>query len=104
MKHQFQCAFYASGRGHFGTVYHGEFIRNEIDAEGNKVRQKVALKTLSRIEDMDAVEAFLREGDGFVVGRVKSSLNFQCSFMHFLMDSIAFAEVATIEKSLSVPV
>ena len=50
------------GKGHFGTVYHGEYITNKVDPDGNPIQKKVAIKTLSRIEDMDAIEGFLREG------------------------------------------
>lgn len=51
------------GKGHFGTVYHGEYITNQTDADGKSIHEKVALKTLSHIEDVDSVEGFLREGD-----------------------------------------
>ena len=33
-----------------------------MDLDENPVYEKVAVKTLSRIEDLDSVEAFLREG------------------------------------------
>ena len=57
-----EATFVSAGKGHFGTVYHGEYTENVADADGNAVIRKVAVKTLSRIEDMDSVEAFLHEG------------------------------------------
>uniref|UniRef100_H2YEW1 Protein kinase domain-containing protein n=1 Tax=Ciona savignyi TaxID=51511 RepID=H2YEW1_CIOSA len=51
------------GKGHFGTVYHGEYITTQISKlNGNPINRKVAIKTLSRIEDTKAVEKFLQEG------------------------------------------
>nr|CAB3263761.1 hepatocyte growth factor receptor [Phallusia mammillata] len=51
------------GKGHFGTVYHGEYVSSEIsEISGNPIHVKVAVKTLSRIEDRDSVQHFLREG------------------------------------------
>ncbi|XP_047304132.1 macrophage-stimulating protein receptor isoform X22 [Homo sapiens] len=47
---------YRSGLGHFGVVYHGEYI----DQAQNRIQ--CAIKSLSRITEMQQVEAFLREG------------------------------------------
>uniref|UniRef100_A0A2I3MQ13 Macrophage-stimulating protein receptor n=1 Tax=Papio anubis TaxID=9555 RepID=A0A2I3MQ13_PAPAN len=44
------------GKGHFGVVYHGEYI----DQAQNRIQ--CAIKSLSRITEMQQVEAFLREG------------------------------------------
>nr|XP_031326211.1 macrophage-stimulating protein receptor isoform X1 [Camelus dromedarius] len=44
------------GKGHFGVVYHGEYI----DEAQNQVH--CAIKSLSRITEVQEVEAFLREG------------------------------------------
>ncbi|XP_030743467.1 macrophage-stimulating protein receptor [Echinops telfairi] len=44
------------GRGHFGVVYHGEYT----DPAQNRVH--CAVKSLSRITEVQEVEAFLREG------------------------------------------
>ncbi|XP_013363068.1 PREDICTED: macrophage-stimulating protein receptor isoform X3 [Chinchilla lanigera] len=44
------------GRGHFGVVYHGEYT----DEAQN--RTHCAIKSLSRITEVQEVEAFLREG------------------------------------------
>ncbi|XP_037385248.1 macrophage-stimulating protein receptor isoform X2 [Talpa occidentalis] len=44
------------GKGHFGVVYHGEYT----DEDQNQVH--CAIKSLSRITEMEEVEAFLREG------------------------------------------
>jgi len=56
-----------SGKGHFGTVYHGEYLSASVsEVTGNNVHMKVAVKTLSRIEDLQAVEHFLREGEHFI--------------------------------------
>ncbi|XP_076810797.1 hepatocyte growth factor receptor-like [Clavelina lepadiformis] len=49
------------GKGHFGTVYRGEFeLSSEKTAEVTTM--VVAIKTLSRIEDYDSVVQFLKEG------------------------------------------
>ncbi|XP_078495964.1 hepatocyte growth factor receptor [Ciona intestinalis] len=51
------------GKGHFGTVYNGEYITSEINKlNGNPIKRKVAIKTLSKIEDTESVEKFLKEG------------------------------------------
>uniref|UniRef100_A0A2K5DAE8 Macrophage-stimulating protein receptor n=1 Tax=Aotus nancymaae TaxID=37293 RepID=A0A2K5DAE8_AOTNA len=44
------------GKGHFGVVYHGEYI----DQAQNRIQ--CAIKSLSRITEVQQVEAFLREG------------------------------------------
>ncbi|XP_012916114.1 macrophage-stimulating protein receptor isoform X5 [Mustela putorius furo] len=44
------------GKGHFGVVYHGEYI----DEDQNRIH--CAIKSLSRITEGQEVEAFLREG------------------------------------------
>ncbi|XP_008569766.1 PREDICTED: macrophage-stimulating protein receptor isoform X3 [Galeopterus variegatus] len=44
------------GKGHFGIVYHGEYI----DQAQNRIH--CAIKSLSRITEVQEVEAFLREG------------------------------------------
>uniref|UniRef100_F7I635 Macrophage-stimulating protein receptor n=1 Tax=Callithrix jacchus TaxID=9483 RepID=F7I635_CALJA len=44
------------GKGHFGVVYHGEYI----DQAQNQIQ--CAIKSLSRITEVQQVEAFLREG------------------------------------------
>ncbi|KAF0875081.1 RON protein, partial [Crocuta crocuta] len=44
------------GKGHFGVVYHGEYI----DKDQNRIH--CAIKSLSRITEVQEVEAFLREG------------------------------------------
>uniref|UniRef100_A0A4X1SP38 Macrophage-stimulating protein receptor n=1 Tax=Sus scrofa TaxID=9823 RepID=A0A4X1SP38_PIG len=44
------------GKGHFGVVYHGEYI----DEAQNRIH--CAIKSLSRITELEEVEAFLREG------------------------------------------
>ncbi|XP_003936696.2 macrophage-stimulating protein receptor [Saimiri boliviensis] len=44
------------GKGHFGIVYHGEYI----DEAQNRIQ--CAIKSLSRITEVQQVEAFLREG------------------------------------------
>ncbi|XP_053456230.1 macrophage-stimulating protein receptor isoform X2 [Nycticebus coucang] len=44
------------GKGHFGVVYHGEYI----DQAQNHIH--CAIKSLSRITEVQEVEAFLREG------------------------------------------
>ncbi|KAF6313165.1 macrophage stimulating 1 receptor [Rhinolophus ferrumequinum] len=44
------------GKGHFGVVYHGEYT----DEAQNQIH--CAVKSLSRITEMQEVEAFLREG------------------------------------------
>ncbi|XP_007953566.2 macrophage-stimulating protein receptor [Orycteropus afer afer] len=44
------------GRGHFGVVYHGEYT----DQAQNRIH--CAIKSLSRITEIQEVEAFLREG------------------------------------------
>nr|XP_044992604.1 macrophage-stimulating protein receptor isoform X2 [Jaculus jaculus] len=44
------------GKGHFGVVYHGEYI----DEAQNQIH--CAIKSLSRITEVQEVEAFLREG------------------------------------------
>ncbi|KAM5229802.1 macrophage-stimulating protein receptor isoform 2-T2 [Hipposideros larvatus] len=44
------------GKGHFGVVYHGEYT----DEAQNRIH--CAIKSLSRITEMQEVEAFLREG------------------------------------------
>ncbi|XP_047549629.1 macrophage-stimulating protein receptor isoform X2 [Lutra lutra] len=44
------------GKGHFGVVYHGEYI----DKDQNRIH--CAIKSLSRITEGQEVEAFLREG------------------------------------------
>ncbi|XP_011794444.1 PREDICTED: macrophage-stimulating protein receptor isoform X3 [Colobus angolensis palliatus] len=44
------------GKGHFGVVYHGEYI----DQAQNRIQ--CAIKSLSRITEMQQVEAFLQEG------------------------------------------
>ncbi|XP_006893072.1 PREDICTED: macrophage-stimulating protein receptor [Elephantulus edwardii] len=44
------------GKGHFGVVYHGEYI----DQAQNRIH--CAIKSLSRITEVQDVEAFLREG------------------------------------------
>ncbi|XP_073086700.1 macrophage-stimulating protein receptor isoform X1 [Manis javanica] len=44
------------GKGHFGVVYHGEYT----DEAQNRIH--CAIKSLSRITELQEVEAFLREG------------------------------------------
>ncbi|XP_025771968.1 macrophage-stimulating protein receptor isoform X3 [Puma concolor] len=44
------------GKGHFGVVYHGEYT----DKDQNRIH--CAIKSLSRITEVQEVEAFLREG------------------------------------------
>ncbi|XP_036122737.1 macrophage-stimulating protein receptor isoform X3 [Molossus molossus] len=44
------------GKGHFGVVYHGEYI----DKDQNRIH--CAIKSLNRITEVQEVEAFLREG------------------------------------------
>ncbi|XP_004399314.1 PREDICTED: macrophage-stimulating protein receptor isoform X1 [Odobenus rosmarus divergens] len=44
------------GKGHFGVVYHGEYI----DEDQNRIH--CAIKSLSRITEVQEVEAFLHEG------------------------------------------
>ncbi|XP_036595395.1 macrophage-stimulating protein receptor isoform X2 [Trichosurus vulpecula] len=44
------------GKGHFGIVYHGEYI----DSSQNRIH--CAIKSLNRITEMEEVEEFLREG------------------------------------------
>ncbi|XP_039084287.1 macrophage-stimulating protein receptor isoform X2 [Hyaena hyaena] len=44
------------GKGHFGVVYHGEYI------DKDQSRIHCAIKSLSRITEVQEVEAFLREG------------------------------------------
>uniref|UniRef100_A0A8C3YPR7 Macrophage-stimulating protein receptor n=1 Tax=Catagonus wagneri TaxID=51154 RepID=A0A8C3YPR7_9CETA len=44
------------GKGHFGVVYHGEYV----DEAQNRIH--CAVKSLSRITELEEVEAFLREG------------------------------------------
>ncbi|XP_070247390.1 macrophage-stimulating protein receptor isoform X2 [Myotis yumanensis] len=44
------------GKGHFGVVYHGEYI----DEAQNRIH--CAIKSLNRITEVQEVEAFLREG------------------------------------------
>ncbi|XP_013977614.1 macrophage-stimulating protein receptor isoform X1 [Canis lupus familiaris] len=44
------------GKGHFGVVYHGEYI----DEDQNRIH--CAVKSLSRITEVQEAEAFLREG------------------------------------------
>ncbi|XP_021027844.1 macrophage-stimulating protein receptor isoform X2 [Mus caroli] len=44
------------GKGHFGVVYHGEYI------DGAQNQTHCAIKSLSRITEVQEVEAFLREG------------------------------------------
>ncbi|XP_076985375.1 macrophage-stimulating protein receptor isoform X2 [Tamandua tetradactyla] len=44
------------GKGHFGIVYHGEYT----DQDQNQIH--CAIKSLSRITEVQEVEAFLREG------------------------------------------
>ncbi|EHB14821.1 Macrophage-stimulating protein receptor [Heterocephalus glaber] len=44
------------GKGHFGVVYHGEYT----DKDQNQIH--CAIKSLSRITEVQEVEAFLREG------------------------------------------
>uniref|UniRef100_A0A452VAN7 receptor protein-tyrosine kinase n=1 Tax=Ursus maritimus TaxID=29073 RepID=A0A452VAN7_URSMA len=44
------------GKGHFGVVYHGEYT----DEDQNQIH--CAIKSLSRITEVQEVEAFLREG------------------------------------------
>ncbi|KAF6100253.1 macrophage stimulating 1 receptor [Phyllostomus discolor] len=44
------------GKGHFGVVYHGEYT------DETQTRVHCAVKSLSRITELQEVEAFLREG------------------------------------------
>lgn len=44
---------------------------------GNPLELKVAVKTLSRIEDRDSVEHFLREGIQLALGNIVSILSKQ---------------------------
>lgn len=44
------------GKGHFGVVYHGEYT------DGAQNQTHCAIKSLSRITEVQEVEAFLREG------------------------------------------
>ncbi|XP_012398970.2 macrophage-stimulating protein receptor isoform X2 [Sarcophilus harrisii] len=44
------------GKGHFGIVYHGEYV----DSSQNRIH--CAVKSLNRITELEEVEAFLREG------------------------------------------
>ncbi|XP_074139399.1 macrophage-stimulating protein receptor isoform X2 [Sminthopsis crassicaudata] len=44
------------GKGHFGVVYHGEYV----DSSQNRIH--CAIKSLNRITELEEVEEFLREG------------------------------------------
>lgn len=47
------------GKGNFGIVFHGIYFAEDDEMEGDKV----AIKTMSRIEDIHSIELFLREGN-----------------------------------------